>query len=182
MSLIRLLGVCFASFSFFSAFSSLLSFASLPFSSDMQDVRRHTVEHVELRMARTAGELEEDDLADFAAAMDDDDDEPVSNDLPYNPKGLPLGWDGKVLGGVCGECICVCVCGWVCFYRVSGADVGWDGQRRWEKTTSAHTQPIPYWLYKLHGLNVKYNCEICGDQKYLGPRVRHLLVLCFQLL
>merc|ERR1712146_43667 len=43
----------------------------------------------------------------------------------YNPKGLPLGWDGK---------------------------------------------PIPYWLYKLHGLNVPYVCEICGNHTYFGPK------------
>ena len=51
---------------------------------------------------------------------DDDDD-----DIPYNPKNLPLGWDGK---------------------------------------------PIPYWLYKLHGLNISYNCEICGNYTYKGPK------------
>lgn len=27
-------------------------------------------------------------------------------------------------------------------------------------------QPIPYWLYKLHGLNIYYECEICGGYKY----------------
>ena len=31
-------------------------------------------------------------------------------------------------------------------------------------------KPIPYWLYKLHGLNLYYNCEICGNQKYRGPK------------
>merc|ERR1719266_1835434 len=51
---------------------------------------------------------------------EDDDD-----DIPYNPKNLPLGWDGK---------------------------------------------PIPYWLYKLHGLNISYNCEICGNYTYKGPK------------
>ena len=35
---------------------------------------------------------------------------------------------------------------------------GWDGK------------PIPYWLYKLHGLNIYYQCEICGNQKYRGPK------------
>ena len=34
----------------------------------------------------------------------------------------------------------------------------WDGK------------PIPYWLYKLHGLNIEYACEICGDYAYRGPR------------
>lgn len=36
--------------------------------------------------------------------------------------------------------------------------IGWDGK------------PIPYWLYKLHGLGVEYKCEICGNQSYWGRR------------
>eukprot|EP00466_Bigelowiella_natans_P003152 jgi/Bigna1/92302/estExt_fgenesh1_pm.C_130011 len=36
--------------------------------------------------------------------------------------------------------------------------LGWDGK------------PIPYWLYKLHGLNIEYKCEICGNYSYWGPR------------
>jgi splicing factor 3A subunit 3 len=53
---------------------------------------------------------------------DDEDDE----DTPiYNPKNVPLGWDGK---------------------------------------------PIPYWLFKLHGLNHFYPCEICGNESYRGRR------------
>jgi len=35
---------------------------------------------------------------------------------------------------------------------------GWDGE------------PIPYWLYKLHGLGVEYKCEICGNTSYWGRR------------
>lgn len=54
---------------------------------------------------------------------DDEDDE---EDAPiYNPKNVPLGWDGK---------------------------------------------PIPYWLFKLHGLNHFYPCEICGNESYRGRR------------
>mmetsp|Transcript_13985 Transcript_13985/g.39764 ORF Transcript_13985/g.39764 Transcript_13985/m.39764 type:complete len:485 (-) Transcript_13985:3-1457(-) len=34
----------------------------------------------------------------------------------------------------------------------------WDGK------------PIPYWLYKLHGLGVKFKCEICGNATYMGRR------------
>jgi SF3a60/Prp9 C-terminal/Replication stress response SDE2 C-terminal len=51
---------------------------------------------------------------------DDDDDAPI-----YNPKNVPLDWDGK---------------------------------------------PIPYWLFKLHGLNHYYTCEICGGESYRGRR------------
>lgn len=51
---------------------------------------------------------------------EDEDDKPK-----YNPKNLPMGWDGK---------------------------------------------PIPYWLYKLHGLGVEFKCEICGGASYWGRR------------
>lgn len=40
--------------------------------------------------------------------------------------------------------------------------MGWDGK------------PIPFWLYKLHGLGVEYTCEICSDTTYMG---RYVLVL-----
>lgn len=90
------------------------------------ETRQETRENVERKQARTAEELleeeEEADAADFN--MDDDEDE-EDEEAPYNPKGLPLGWDGK---------------------------------------------PIPYWLYKLHGLNVRYECEICGNYIYRGPK------------
>lgn len=36
--------------------------------------------------------------------------------------------------------------------------LGWDGK------------PIPYWLYKLHGLNMEFTCEICGNYSYWGRR------------
>lgn len=36
--------------------------------------------------------------------------------------------------------------------------LGWDGK------------PIPFWLYKLHGLGIEYKCEICGNYSYWGRR------------
>ena len=36
--------------------------------------------------------------------------------------------------------------------------LAWDGK------------PIPYWLYKLHGLGVELPCEICGNFVYMGRR------------
>ncbi|KAI9221943.1 hypothetical protein BC828DRAFT_379692 [Blastocladiella britannica] len=36
--------------------------------------------------------------------------------------------------------------------------MGWDGK------------PIPYWLWKLHGLGVEYPCEICGNYVYMGRK------------
>ena len=31
-------------------------------------------------------------------------------------------------------------------------------------------KPIPYWLYKLHGLDKEFSCEICGNHTYRGRR------------
>ncbi|GAA93415.1 uncharacterized protein L969DRAFT_89486 [Mixia osmundae IAM 14324] len=60
------------------------------------------------------------DTAGQATAEEEEDDGTI-----YNPKRLPLGWDGK---------------------------------------------PIPYWLYRLHGLGVEYKCEICSDHVYMGRK------------
>lgn len=83
--------------------------------------RNATIENVQRKQARTGEEREEDE-DDIVNDNDSDDD---NEEVVYNPKNLPLGWDGK---------------------------------------------PIPYWLYKLHGLNLYYNCEICGNHKYRGPK------------
>lgn len=84
--------------------------------------RTATIENVQRKQARTGEEREEDE-DDIINDKDSDDDD--NEEVIYNPKNLPLGWDGK---------------------------------------------PIPYWLYKLHGLNLYYNCEICGNHKYRGPK------------
>ncbi|EQC34544.1 hypothetical protein SDRG_07871 [Saprolegnia diclina VS20] len=44
------------------------------------------------------------------------------------------------------------------FYNPLNLPLGWDGK------------PIPYWLYKLHGLGVEFTCEICGNHSYWGRR------------
>ncbi|KAG9243221.1 hypothetical protein BJ878DRAFT_568648 [Calycina marina] len=36
--------------------------------------------------------------------------------------------------------------------------LAWDGK------------PIPFWLYKLHGLGVEFPCELCGNYVYMGRR------------
>lgn len=103
----------------------------------LQDVFLNTENLVRKKQSKHYNELEADyemnDLeAKKAAAIhggkggadgagsDDEDERPK-----YNPKNLPMGWDGK---------------------------------------------PIPYWLYKLHGLGVEFKCEICGGASYWGRR------------
>lgn len=87
----------------------------------LSEQRSATRDNVQRKQARTGDEREESDEEHYSEDDSDDDD----NDIPYNPKNLPLGWDGK---------------------------------------------PIPYWLYKLHGLNLNFNCEICGNYTYRGPK------------
>lgn len=92
------------------------------YSDFYADHRQATVENVQRKQARTADERNDSD-EDISDVEEDEDDD--QNDVVYNPKNLPLGWDGK---------------------------------------------PIPYWLYKLHGLNLTYTCEICGNATYKGPK------------
>ncbi|KAK8040785.1 splicing factor 3a [Apiospora phragmitis] len=44
------------------------------------------------------------------------------------------------------------------FYNPLKLPLAWDGK------------PIPYWLYKLHGLGVEFACEVCGNFVYMGRR------------
>ena len=63
-----------------------------------QEQRSATKDNVERRLARTVEELEgeegEDEAEEIPLSDDSDDDQDT---VPYNPKNLPLGWDGKVV-------------------------------------------------------------------------------------
>eukprot|EP00911_Craspedida_sp_UC1_P002314 UC1_evm1s1745 len=101
------------------------------YGSLLSAVQSESRENVERKQARTAAELAAEELADLnARAFSEGEsgaeaEEEEGGDIPYNPKNLPLDWEGK---------------------------------------------PMPFWLYKLHGLNVPYKCEICGDYTYHGPK------------
>lgn len=43
-------------------------------------------------------------------------------------------------------------------YNPLDVPLGWDGN------------PIPFWLYKLHQLNLRFECEICGGESFRGTR------------
>jgi len=78
----------------------------------LSEQRASTKENVERKQARTDGEREEEEdevtevsipvfssnfliltiLFDFQVVEEEEEDD----DVPYNPKNLPLGWDGKV--------------------------------------------------------------------------------------
>jgi splicing factor 3A subunit 3 len=98
----------------------------------LETVLDATLRRAERKLTRTTDEIrqelrdEEFGVETAAVEEEEEEDEEQAIDAPiYNPKNLPLGWDGR---------------------------------------------PIPYWLYKLHGLDVSYVCEICGNQTYWGRR------------
>ena len=62
------------------------------FAEMLSEQRVGTKENVTRKQARTAVEKEESEEEDQPEESDDEED----NDIPYNPKNLPLGWDGKV--------------------------------------------------------------------------------------
>ena len=104
---------------------ALLEAQIYEFSDILSDQRHATKENVQRKQARTVGEREASDEEDSETESEDEPD----SEVIYNPKNVPLGWDGK---------------------------------------------PIPYWLYKLHGLNITYTCEICGNATYKGPKAFQL--------
>ncbi len=72
----------------------------------LSEHRAATIENVQRRQARTLEEREEEDDSDAEKevaggkkegdAKDGEEGEDEEDDIPYNPKNLPLGWDGKV--------------------------------------------------------------------------------------
>lgn len=88
------------------------------------DVFENTKNMIRKKQSMNYDEMEADIVEEKQTQIIEDDEE---DDKPiYNPKNVPIGFDGK---------------------------------------------PIPYWLYKLHGLGVEYKCEICGGASYWGRKV-----------
>jgi splicing factor 3A subunit 3 len=90
----------------------------------LSDIIENTKNLIRKKQTRRYEELEaeqeDDGKIQAEAESEEEDEKPI-----YNPKNIPLGWDGK---------------------------------------------PIPYWLYKLHGLGKEFKCEICGNASYWGRK------------
>jgi hypothetical protein len=57
-----------------------------------QEQRQLTHENVQRKQARTGEEREEEEEEQISESESEDEE----NEIIYNPKNLPLGWDGKV--------------------------------------------------------------------------------------
>lgn len=74
--------------------------------------RAATRENVQRKQAQTGEEREESD----EEAMSDEESSDEEEDIPYNPKNLPLGWDGKVI--TCDTVISQTVCHIPTYYKL----------------------------------------------------------------
>lgn len=61
-------------------------------SEILSEQRAATRENVQRKQARSGEEREEEEEETYTDEESDEDED----DIPYNPKNLPLGWDGKV--------------------------------------------------------------------------------------
>lgn len=62
----------------------------------LQEQRHLTHENVQRKQARTGEEREEEEEEQISESESEDEE----NEIIYNPKNLPLGWDGKVAEAV----------------------------------------------------------------------------------
>lgn len=95
-----------------STYASILSETVTNTKNHIRRKQAMSIEELDIDLNNDIGKIDMDEL--------DEDKKPI-----YNPKNIPIGWDGK---------------------------------------------PIPYWLYKIHGLGKEYKCEICGGASYWGRR------------
>ena len=112
----------------------------------LEKIQTQTVENLERRQAMTPEEIQkEEELlaqqdAEFTNLMEESGVERKKRKLTDFKDELP---EELFDGGV---------------YNPLKLPLDWDGK------------PIPYWLWKLHGLGTKYSCEICGGHEYAGRK------------
>ena len=87
----------------------------------LQNIIDNTINQIRKKQTMTKEELEQDRLNEINIKKIEKEDKKKI----FNPKNIPMDWDGK---------------------------------------------PLPYWLYKVHGLGVEHKCEICGGASYWGRR------------
>ena len=87
----------------------------------LQNIIDNTIGQIRKKQTMTREELESDRQNEINLKRIEKEDKKKI----FNPKNIPMDWDGK---------------------------------------------PLPYWLYKVHGLGVEHKCEICGGASYWGRR------------
>lgn len=105
--------------------------------------RMQELQDMEKREAEEAAKAH----ADGSKRQKDAEEMDVEEEKIYNPLKLPLGWDGKPIPFVC--------------FSVDPFFT--------RKDFCTDLGSAVQWLYKLHGLGVEYECEICSNAKCEFP-------------
>lgn len=112
----------------------------------LERIQKQTIENLERRQAMTPEEIQKEEEmiaqqeAEFDELLNESNGEKKKHKLTDFKDELPA---ELFDGGV---------------YNPLKLPLDWDGK------------PIPYWLWKLHGLGTKYPCEICGGHEYAGRK------------
>lgn len=115
-------------------------------ASDLSTIRSDTKANVERKAALTdrerqaEAEAAEEELNRMSALNHTSG---LDSDDPNNPNAMDEDLDDDATSRV---------------YNPLKLPIGWDGR------------PIPFWLYKLHGLRNEFKCEICSDHVYQGRK------------
>jgi hypothetical protein len=131
----------------------------------INDTKAFVVKKQTLTVAERLAELENDlEVED----EQDGEDESGSDDEAapiYNPKNLPLGWDGKPIPY------------WLYKVRVVRAPLIGENVSLTRRCGCAVPRAPPR-VMQLHGLSQEFECQICGDVVYRGRRAfdRHFQV------
>lgn len=107
----------------------------------LRPVIADTVDYISRKQARTTREIDEEAFMDGDI---DSDEEMAEAEAAKNGDG-----DGAAGADGAGEQV---------RKTIDNYPVGWDGK------------PIPFWIYKLYGLDIEFKCEICGNTSYWGRR------------
>lgn len=107
----------------------------------LRPVIQDTVDYISRKQARTTREIDEEAFMDEEI---DSDEEMAAAEAA----GEVGGGSGDAEGAE-GEQV---------RKTIDNYPVGWDGK------------PIPFWIYKMYGLDIEFKCEICGNTSYWGRR------------
>jgi splicing factor 3A subunit 3 len=111
------------------------------YAQALHSVTQDTIGNIERRQALTP---EERTALEEASNYDEDDEADTRDDESEANDGHAIASEDDLADGR--------------IYNPLKLPLDWDGK------------PIPYWLWKLHGLGVQFPCEICGNFVYMGRR------------
>ena len=110
------------------------------FRDMLSDTIEDSIDHVTRKQARTAFEIERDLAVMYGSILPEEQPDDDNASIASSSGGEEVDVNDRAI------------------YNPLNLPLGWDGK------------PIPFWMYKLHGLGHEFKCEICGNCSYWGRR------------